>query len=312
MRYSNAFGIESSKILLGTTYFGSLISIDDAFDILDKYYELGGNHIDCARMYSDGEAEKIIGKWIKSRKVNKVLVSSKGGFPDMNNGGKSRLSEKDIRFDMDLSLSSLCTDCIDFYWLHRDDENIPAGEIIEMMNRFVAEGRIRKFGASNWKSQRIDEANKYSEAHGLAGFEASQIRFSPAVIAPGGNDDPTLVDMSKEECSFYDKKKMPVAAFASQAKGFFSKLANGGEASLSIKSHNRYFCDENLKRYGIIKELSEKYDCSIAAIVCASMCSIDSPDIFPIIGGSNPDQISDSMSGGDLVLERREIELIFN
>ena len=101
-----------------------------------------------------------------------------------------------MRYDLEKSLSALSVERIDFYWLHRDDEARPAAEIVEYMNMFVKEGKIARFGASNWRHERIDEANRYAAKNGLLGFEASQIRFSPAIVAPSGNADRKLVDMT--------------------------------------------------------------------------------------------------------------------
>ncbi len=311
MKYSYSFGKKSSKIILGTTYFGSLIPLEDAFSLLDRFCELGGCHIDTARMYSDGEAEKVIGKWMKDRKPEGIFVSTKGGFPTEENPEASRLTEKEIRFDLETSLKALETDCIDFYWLHRDDESIPVGEVIEIMNKLVKEGKIICFGASNWKAYRISGANDYAKAQGLLGFSASQIRFSPAIFVPGGNSDNTLVEMTKQEFQFYKSAKIPVAGYAAQAKGFFSKMAQYGDEGLSDKAKRRYLCDENLSRLDYIKQLSAKYECSVAAVVCGALCSIECPDVFPIIGGRTVCQIEDSISGADLDIEKSELRELF-
>ena len=311
MIYSNSFGKNSSKILLGTAYFGSDISEETAFSIMDRFVELGGNHIDTARMYSDGESEKIVAKWQKSRKNSNVFISTKGGFPYVEAPDISRLSEKDIRADIEKSLRTLQTETIDFYWLHRDDETIPVGEIIETMNRLVKEGKIKRFGASNWRSYRIQSANNYAKENTLMGFEASQIRISPAITAPGGNADQTLVEMTKDEFEFYKSSNLPVAAYAAQAKGFFSKMALFGKDGLSDKAKERYLCSENLKKFQYIKKLSEKYECSVASIVCGSLCSINKPDVFPIIGGRTAEQIEDSMCGADLALKTAELHELF-
>ncbi len=311
MKYSESFGEKSSKILLGTAYFGDTISQEEAFDIMDKYCELGGCHIDTARLYAGGEAEKVIAAWLKSRKPEGIFLSTKGAFPNAETPNVSRLSEADIRYDLELSLKALEIDCVEFYWLHRDDEKIPAGEIIETMNKLVKEGKIKKFGASNWRYTRVEEANKYAAEHGLKGFEGSQIRFSPAIIAPNGNADRTLVDIDSESFKYYSERQMPIAAYASQAKGFFSKMASIGEDGLSPKSKERYLCEENLKRLEILKELAAKYNCSIAAAVCGALCSLTTPDVFPIIGGSRVEQIIDSMHGADITLEKSELDELF-
>ena len=61
----------------------------------------------------------------------------------------------------------------------------------------------------------------------------------------------------------------------------------------------------------MIKKLAQKYECSVAAIICAAMCSLDKPDVFPIIGGSKVSQIKDSMSGADIVVEKDELRELF-
>ncbi len=43
MKYSNSFGKKSSKILLGTGYFGDTISEAESFAIMDTYYEMGAD-----------------------------------------------------------------------------------------------------------------------------------------------------------------------------------------------------------------------------------------------------------------------------
>ena len=311
MRYSNGFGINGSKILLGTAYFGDTISVEDSFRIMDTYVGLGGTHIDTARLYADGESERVIASWFKSRRPEGVHISTKGAFPSSKSPEIPRLSEADVRYDLELSLRALEAERIDFYWLHRDDESRPVSEIVDYMNKFVKEGKIARFGASNWKHERIEAANKYAGDNGLLGFEATQIRFSPAIISPNGNADRKLVDMNPESFGYYAAKGMPVAAYASQAKGFFSKMAELGEGGLSQKSKDRYLCEENLHRLAIIKELSAKYGCSIAAVVCGALCSLSSPEVFAIIGGSKVSQIEDSMKGADIIFEKDELRSIF-
>ena len=311
MKYSNGFSIKGSKILLGTAYFGDTISTEESFKILDTYVALGGTHIDTARLYADGESEKVIAKWFESRRPEGIHVSTKGAFPNANTPDSPRLSEADVRYDLELSLKALNAERIDFYWLHRDDQSRDVREIVDYMNAFVKEGKIAHFGASNWKHERIAMANKYAKENGLLGFEASQIRFSLAIISPDGNADRRLVDMTPASFDFYAEQKMPVAAYASQAKGFFSKMSQLGAEGLSQKSRERYLCNQNLKTLDTLKSLASKYGCSIAAVVCGALCSLSSPDVFPIIGGSRASQIEDSMRGADITLNKEELAAIF-
>lgn len=311
MRYSEIGGLKSSKIILGTDYYGSTVDKKTAFSLLDAYCDAGGNHIDTAKIYGEGHTEPLLGEWLKGHGRDGIIVATKGAHPEIGHMDVSRLTLAEIESDLDESLVRLGVDVIDLYWLHRDDPRVPADGIIETMNTLVKKGKIRCFGASNWHAARIAKANRYAEEHSMHGFCASQIKFSPAITAPGYEDDLTLVEMNGGELEFYKNAKMPVEAYASQGKGFFSKLESLGEAGLSGKAKERYLCDENLRRFGHIKKISEEQNISIAAAVCASLLNFGGADTFPIIGGKTVRQIIESLEGADIVLEKDEIEKIF-
>ena len=309
MKYSDCFGKKSSRILLGTAYFGDGISEETAFSMMDKFREMGGTHIDTARLYANGIAEEIVGKWVKARNATDMLISTKGGYYDNDKGESPRISEKEIRSDLEKSLRALGLDTIDFYWLHRDDEAIPVEEIVLFMNKLVKEGKIKRFGASNWSAKRIIQANQFAKENGLFGFLASQMRFNPAYCV---TERPWLVGMDKESFALYKEMNLPVVAYSSQAKGFFSKMAERGEKALSEKAKNRYLCEENLKRLAVMQELAQKYNCSVASIICGAFSSFTSPEVFPIIGGSSVAQIEDSMRGGEVALSETEGMNVFS
>ena len=74
-------GIAVSKIALGTMYFGSETSENDAFAILDAFVESGGNLIDTADVYIGGVSEQVIGRWFAARPrdvTDRVVLASKG------------------------------------------------------------------------------------------------------------------------------------------------------------------------------------------------------------------------------------------
>lgn len=308
MRYSDAFGEKASKIFLGTAYFGDSISEEDAFSIMDRFRGLGGTHIDTARLYAKGKSEEIVGKWLKERNATEMHIFTKGGYYEPDAGEAPRINEKEIRSDLEESLTALNTECVEFYWLHRDDENVPVSIIAELMDALVKEGKIQKFGVSNWTSRRIKEFNDYAEKKALSKISASQIRFNPAYCLGerGG-----LVGMDEKEYEFYKSYGIPLVAYSSQAKGFFSKVAEQGTDALSEKAKRRYLCKENLEKVEVMKFLAEKYNTTVGAIVCGAMCSITDFDTFPVIGGSKVAQIEDSMGGADVVLTGDELKMIF-
>lgn len=104
-------------------------------------------------------------------------------------------------------------------------------------------------GCSNWHSERIEQANKYAEQKGLCGFSSSQIQWSLAHTT----EDFDIVIMDQKEYEYYLNSSRPIFAYASQAQGFFPKVAKGGLEALSKKTRNRFGCEDNLKRLEVLK-----------------------------------------------------------
>ncbi|MCM3628478.1 aldo/keto reductase [Paenibacillus glycanilyticus] len=172
---------------------------------MDAYVASGGNMIDTAEVYANwlpgtqSISECTIGNWMKSRgNRNNLIVTTKGAHPRLPTMEISRMSREEITEDVDGSLRRLQVDTIDLYWLHRDDRNRHAGEILDTLNNLVKEGKIRYFGCSNWTANRIQEAQLYAESHGLQSFSANQPMWSLASVDPSAMEDRTLVVMDEE------------------------------------------------------------------------------------------------------------------
>lgn len=309
--------LELSSICLGTDDFGSTVEKKRSYEIMDYYYENGGNVIDTARIYASwlpggaGMSEKTIGEWLKDRgNRNEIIISSKCGHPILGKMDISRLSEKELESDIDDSLRTLAVEYIDIMWLHRDDKNVHVSSIMESLNKFVKKGKIRYFGVSNWRSSRIEEANSFARVENYEELIASQIKWSYAKTNPIYDEDYTLVEMNETEKEFYIKSGTPVFAYAPQAKGFFSKFEAGGAKSLSKKAAERYCFDENIRRYEKAKELSNDLNVSITSIILSYLTSREDFLTFPIVGCKNLNQIIDSLSNSDIILAKETIKYL--
>ena len=141
-----------------------------AIETLDMAFEAGFRTFDTANRYQN--AEKNLGAWLDARGVRDQIVLHDKGCNPTERGSDDVLSADAIRAFVDESLDRLRTDHLDFYQLHRDDETVPVGEVIETFNALHEEGRINRFGGSNWRMARVQEANAYAKEHGLIGFSA--------------------------------------------------------------------------------------------------------------------------------------------
>lgn len=299
-----------SVLALGSADFGGRIDAGRAMEIMDAYTEIGGNFIDTAHVYGDfetprnGESERVIGRWMHARhNRGHVFLSTKGAHPVLGRMNEGRLRREDIRADIQESLSCLGCNFVDVFFLHRDDEARPVGEIMESLQSLIDDGFTRFIGASNWKTRRICEANEYARAHGLTPFSANQPQFSLARQMTV--EDPTLVPADAEMVRMHRETGMIMTPFSSQAKGFFTKLDALGEAGLPDKARRRFLYPENLEVYARLKELRERTGLSVGALALAWLTSQDFP-VFPIVGASRPEQALALKEAGEAVLSAEE------
>jgi aryl-alcohol dehydrogenase-like predicted oxidoreductase len=317
MRYLTLHGsgynedLKVSKLALGTDKLALTLSISEFFYLLDMFVQAGGNCIDTARIYCDGLSEEVIGRWLKkSGKRGSIVLSSKGCHPPRDNMPQSRLSKADMAQDIERSLKALQTDCIDIYWLHRDDLQRPASVIIEDLNTFIKAGKIRLIGCSNWQSGRIQKANEYAAQAGLSGFSSSQIQWSLAHTREEIYQDYAIVIMNGTEYGWYQKNDMPVFAYAAQAQGYFAKTDKGGLEALSKKTRARFGEPDNLKRLDRAKRLSEKLGISISAAALSYITCNKLPAVA-VIGSRTPEQLRESLEAADIAINIEEADHLF-
>lgn len=306
-----------AKIVLGTDYFGTTVGEKDAFRLMDIYADAGGNCLDTARMYAcwlpngEGASEMTVGNWIRSRKCrDRIILSTKGGHPPIDNMACGRLSRKELEYDLDKSLITLGTDYIDIYWLHRDDESRPTEDILDTLTRFAAAGKIRAAACSNWKTARIEEANGNAGAYGLVPFCASQILWSLAVTTPELQGDPTLVCMDESEYSWYLENKFPVFAYSSQAKGFFAKALTEGIEALSQKAVARFVSPDNIARLERVKEYSGMTGLTPTAVTLGYVTCNRVP-AAAIVGCKNEKQMLDTLTAADVDIPAADADRLF-
>ncbi|MBC8138143.1 MAG: aldo/keto reductase [Fibrella sp.] len=145
--------------------------------LVDVCLEAGLTLFDSADVYSNGDAETILGAAIKGRR-DKVLISTKAGFrtdPGPNGTGSSRFH---LTQSVEASLRRLGTDYIDLFQLHSFDALTPLEETLQTLDDLVRAGKIRYIGCSNYSGWHLMKALSISERYGLARFVAHQAYYS--------------------------------------------------------------------------------------------------------------------------------------
>jgi len=291
MRYMTLSGIATplSCLALGTAGF-SLDDYSRAAELLDAFVDAGGTGIDTAHVYGRGASERALGRWLAERQNRaRVLLIDKGCHPIGDSG--PRVTPDVIHADLAASLDRLGTGYIDLYLLHRDDERVPVGPLIEALNQERAAGHIRAFGASNWRIERIAAANTYAAEHGLVGFVISSINLSLA--RPKEPMWPGCISATDTDRDWHAVTQFPLLAWSSQAGGFlsgrFGPDDKGNPDMLRV-----WYSEANFERLRRAVELGERYATGPVPIALAYVLRQPFPTVA-LIGPATVAELNDSL-----------------
>ena len=186
MRYKllGRSGLRVSELALGTMTFGEAwgwgASKDEARRIFDAYVEAGGNFVDTACNYTDGESEELVGEFIASDR-ERLVVATKytltGRRDDPNAGGNQR---KNMVQTLEGSLRRLGTDYVDLLWLHMWDGMTPVEEVLRAFDDLVSAGKVLYVGFSDTPAWVIAQAVAIAELRGWARPVGAQFPYSLA------------------------------------------------------------------------------------------------------------------------------------
>jgi aryl-alcohol dehydrogenase-like predicted oxidoreductase len=279
-------------IALGIDDFGSGVSEERSFALLDAFVAGGGTMIDTAHVYGSGASERCLGHWMAARGNRaRVLVSSKCAHP--SNAKPNRLDAEDIASDLTESLARLGTAHIDLYWLHRDDPSVAVAAILQEMERHRRAGRILAYGASNWSSARLEEAAACASRLGIPGFCAAQQGFSLAErVLPGWPGGRYLVE---EDRTWHRRSGLALAAYTPQARGFFAKDVP------------EYDSPANRARRERARELAHRRGATPNQVALAWLTNQSFPGIA-IAGSHRAEQLADCLGAGAISLTADEVE----
>jgi 1-deoxyxylulose-5-phosphate synthase len=280
-------GRSVSRLVLGTIVVSR--------DVLDAWVELGGNMVDTAHVYGDGDSERALGAWFAERPQARadLLVLTKGAHPD---GDRRRVTPADIAADLAESTERLGRG-VDLYLLHRDDPSLPVGPLIECLNEHRAAGRLRAFGVSNWTVERIDEANAWAAAQGLEGFCCN----SPQLSLARQNEAhwPGTTAATGEVRAWHERTQMPMFAWSAQARGFFA----GHESESAVRVYDNEFNRERRRRATL---LGERLGGTANQVALAWVLAQPYP-VYAVIGPRTVEQLHEAVGALSLSLSDDDV-----
>jgi aryl-alcohol dehydrogenase-like predicted oxidoreductase len=170
MRYRNLgeTGMRVSEISLGTWAFGGdwgTVGEDDAYAALNRAVDLGVNFLDTADVYGDGRSEKLIGRLLKDRPNDEILVATKAGRrldPHTSEG----YDHENLSAFVERSLDNLGVEALDLLQLHcPPSETYRRDSTFEALDRLKEAGKLKNYGVS---VEKVEEARMALDYPGVA------------------------------------------------------------------------------------------------------------------------------------------------
>ncbi|MEY2822993.1 MAG: hypothetical protein RLZZ17_647 [Actinomycetota bacterium] len=151
-------GLDVSRLALGTMTWGRDTDEHEAANQLRDFLDAGGNLVDTAAVYGDGDSERVIGGFLGTL-VNRddLLIATKAGISFKDGNRRVDNSRSNLLKDLDRSLDRLGIESVDLWQIHTFDEQVPLEETLSALDLALASGRARYVGISNfngWQTAR--------------------------------------------------------------------------------------------------------------------------------------------------------------
>jgi aryl-alcohol dehydrogenase-like predicted oxidoreductase len=303
-------GLQVSDICLGTMQFLWTTDEPSSYAVLDAFVEAGGNFIDTADVYTrwaeglhGGEAETIIGQWLKQRgrRGDIVLATKVRGrmWPGPNGEGLSRAH---ILRAVEDSLRRLQTDYIDLYQTHSPDPNTPIDETLRAMDDLVRQGKVRYLGCSNYTGWELMEATLTARHQGLHEFVSVQPHYS-------------LVErenFEKHVLPVVDRFGLGIIPYSPLGKGFLTGKYRRGQPlpdSKRAAGVQGFLTDRNFDLLDRLEALGRARGKTPAQMALAWLLSRDHVSAV-IIGANTTEQLTDSLGATGLRLTAEEMQTL--
>jgi len=307
-----------SAVALGTMQFGWSVTDVRAFDLLDRYFDAGGNFIDTADMYGPdqtrrswqaarphvGISEEVIGRWMTERgHRDNVVIATKVRARMWDGEDGEGLSRRHIIRAVEDSLRRLRTDRIDLYQAHWPDDDTPIEESFAAFQELVDSGKVRYVGTSNYGlAGQLRTVAALWQTHHVPRLASEQPRYN-------------LVHREEYETQVRGvalEHHLGVICYSPLAGGFLtSKYHSADELAQSQRRRHlsQYGVRDGWRLLAALREIAGNHRTSPGAVALSWMLA--KPGITaPIVGANSIGQLESWLPAATLELDTAELLLL--
>lgn len=290
-------GLEVSAVGLGcmglTFGYGPATDKADAIKLIRAAFDKGVTLFDTAEAYGQVN-EEMVGEALEPFR-NKAVIATKFGFKDgIPTAGLDSRPQR-IRLVAEQSLKRLKTDCIDLFYQHRVDPNVPMEDVAGAVRDLIQEGKVKHFGMCEAGADAI------RRAHAVQPLSALQSEYSMFTRDPEAVILPLLEELG-----------IGFIPFSPLGKGFLTGKIDAattfGEGD--VRSKLPRFADgareANHNLVTLIGEIAQRKDATPAQVALAWLLA-QKPWIAPIPGTTKLHRLEENIGGASLVLTTADL-----
>ncbi|KZT57228.1 aryl-alcohol dehydrogenase [Calocera cornea HHB12733] len=311
---SPSAGVRVSPLALGAMslgnkwndFMGGGMSKEEAFELLDAYYDAGGNFIDTANNYQDEQSEEWIGEWMQERKNrDQIVLATKYSIGyirarddiaiKVNYTGNAR---KSMHVSVRDSLAKLKTDYIDLFYVHWWDYTTPVEEMMQALDVLVKAGKVLYLGISDTPAWVVARANGYARAHGLSQFVVYQGRWNLL-----------MRDFERDILPMVKAEGMGVAPWGVLGQGRFKTAAQLEQRKKqgSLRG-GADLTPAETKISAALERVAKELGSNVTITQVAIAYTLNKQAyVFPIVGGTKPKYLQDNIEALKIKLSPEQI-----
>jgi len=305
--------LQVSEICLGTMTFGgsgfwqSIGQLDqeEVNELVQTAVDRGVNFFDTASIYSNGAAERMLGKALKDLKLKRsdVVIATKAHGRTHHGDKTETLTRTHIMTAVKESLARLDTDYIDLYQIHGVDLSTPLEEILHALDDLVSSGMVRHVGCSNVMAWQIMKALIISASHNWARFETVQAHYSIATR-----------DIEREIVPIMESEQMGLMVWSPLAGGLLTGKFRRGEPDPEEARRTRMnFPPVNREHVfsliDVITPIADKLNVSVAKVALAWLLH-QKHVMSVIVGARTIQQLKENLAAADLSLSKDDLAVL--
>ena len=298
----------AAHLVLGTMYFGTKTDEATSFALIDRYVEAGGTVLDTANCYAfwanptgaGGQSEATIGAWLAANPGVRdgLTIATKVAQEPVRPGDFTEwegLAPEVIATQFERSRERLGIDVVDLYWAHGEDRSTPMADVVAAMGALVADGAVKRLGASNHPTWRVEQARMLAEQQGVEPWTALQLTTSyvrprPDTQVPGKDHRFGFVT---DETIDYLTEHPEMECWA------YSPLVQGAYDRADRPFPDVYDHPGTTARLAALREVADARGARPGQIVLSWLAQ-STPSMRPILGVSSVEQLDEALAAPHL------------